>query len=165
MSFGARSTGTRQTIWRTLPSTWGIWSRIATEQFYLIELNSFQFFSNSCWSNRFQALSDRLCLYQERSSKLMVSKTILTNPCKIIQFPQCGNIYVSHLKKRTPSIIVVTASQFVKLSKLIGMCNLNFTVGKSEFRKFFFSVWCLMQTMYYPNLVSENWWERKSKVK
>ena len=24
------------------------------------------FFSNSCWSNQFQALSDRLCLYQER---------------------------------------------------------------------------------------------------
>ena len=105
-------------------------SRIATKRFYLIELNSYhiQFFSNSCWSNQFQALSDRLCLYQERSSKLRVSKTILTNPCKIIQFPQCGNIYVSHLKKRTPSIIVVTASQFVKLSKLIGMCNLNFTV-------------------------------------
>ena len=53
------------------------------------------FFSNSCWSNQFQALSDRLCLYQERSSKLRVSKTILTNPCKIIQFPQCGNIYVN----------------------------------------------------------------------
>ncbi|XP_066024396.1 uncharacterized protein [Pocillopora verrucosa] len=26
-----------------------------------------------CWSNRFQALCDRLCLYQERSSKLKTS--------------------------------------------------------------------------------------------
>ena len=156
MNFGARSTGTRQTIWRTTFNlSYLIEYRNRVVLFDWVEFISV-FFSNSCWSNQFQALSDRLCLYQERSSKLRVSKTILTNPCKIIQFPQCGNIYVSHLKKRTPSIIVVTASQFVKLSKLIGMCNLNFTVGKIGISKVFFSVWCLMQT--YQSLVSENWW-------
>ena len=156
MNFGARSTGTRQTIWRTTFNlSYLIEYRNRGVLFDWVEFISV-FFSNSCWSNQFQALSDRLCLYQERSSKLRASKTILTNPCKIIQFPQCGNIYVSHLKKRTPSIIVVTASQFVKLSKLIGMCNLNFTVGKIGISKVFFSVWCLMQT--YQSHVSENWW-------
>ena len=40
-------------------------------------------FSGSCWLNRFQTLCDRLCLYQERSSKLKVRGTLLTNHRKI----------------------------------------------------------------------------------
>ena len=45
------------------------------------------------------------------------------------------------MKKRTPSIIVVAAFQFFKLSKLIGMCRLNFTVGKiSNLKVAFFSL-------------------------
>ena len=153
MSFGARSTSTRQTIWRTTFNLrYLIKNRKRAVLFDWVEVISV--FSNSCWSNQFQALSDKLCLYQKRSSKLRVSKTILTNTCKIIMWEHY--IYVSHIKKRTPSIIVVTASQFFKLSKLIGMCNLNFTVGKIGISKLFFSVWCLTQT--YQSLVSENWW-------
>ena len=36
-------------------------------------------FSGRCWSNRFQALFDRLCLHQERSLKLKVRRMLLTN--------------------------------------------------------------------------------------
>ena len=157
MNFGARSTGTRQTIWRTTFNlSYLIEYRNRAVLFDWVEFISVFFFQQllveSISSLEWQIVS----ISGEISSKLRVSKTILTNPCKIIQFPQCENIYVSHLKKRTPSIIVVTASQFVKLSKLIGMCNLNFTVGKIGISKVFFSVWCLMQT--YQSLVSENWW-------
>ena len=118
------------------PSTWGIWSRIETERFYLIEFNSYQFFSKSCWSNRFQALSNRLCRYQERSSKLKVRRTLFTNHPKILMW---RHLRIAH-KERTPSIIVVKASRFFKLSNLIGMCKLNFNVGKSSILKvvFFF---------------------------
>ena len=49
-----------------------------------------------------------------------------------------GDIYESHIKKRTPSIILVMALQFLKLSKIIGMCKLNLAVYEIEFRKDFF---------------------------
>ena len=84
ISFGARSTVTRQTIWRT---TFDLWYLIENRKWVVlfdwVEFMSF-FFSNSCWSNRIQALCYRLCLYQERSSKLKVRRTLLTNHCKII---------------------------------------------------------------------------------
>ena len=37
-------------------------------------------FFNSCWSSRFPALTDRLCPYQERSSKLKVIKNAFNKP-------------------------------------------------------------------------------------
>ena len=124
------------------PSIWGIWSRIETERFYLIEFNSYQFFSKSCWSNRFQALSNRLCRYQERSSKLKVRRTLFTNHPKILMW---RHLRIAH-KERTPSIIVVKASRFFKLSNIIGMCKLNFNVGKSSILKVvFFFVWRITQ--------------------
>ena len=85
------------------------------------------FFSNSCWSNRIQALCYRLCLYQERSSKLKVRRTLLTNHCKVIMWE---HLRIVHKETHNPPIILVTASQFFKLSKLILICKLNFTVGK-----------------------------------
>ena len=56
------------------------------------------FFSNSCWSNRFQALSDRLCLYQERSSKLKVRRTLLTSHRKILMW---GHWRIAHKETHT----------------------------------------------------------------
>ena len=99
-------------------------------------------FFNSCWSYRFPASSARLCLYQERSSKLKVWKTLLTNYCKMIMW---GHLR-TRIKRRTPSIILVTASQFFKLSKLIGMWKLIFTVGKICISREVFFVWRITQT-------------------
>ena len=41
-----------------------------------------------------------------------------------------GDIYELRIKKRAPSIIIVNASRFFKLSEIIGMCKLNFNAGK-----------------------------------
>ena len=127
MSYGARSTVTRQMIWRTTDLRYLIKNRNRAVLFDWVEFISV--FSNSCWSNRFQALSDRLCLYQERISNLKVRRTLVTNHCK--------NTYVGTFTKRTPSIILVTTSQFFKLSKLIDMRKLNVTVSKMWIRKWF----------------------------
>ena len=92
-------------------------------------------------------MCNRLCLYQKRSSKVKVRRTLLTNHFKIILW----DIYKSYIKKRTPSIILVTASQFFQLSKLIGICWLNFTVGEIWISKVVF--FCLT---YNANLLELN---------
>ena len=48
-------------------------------------------------------------------------------------------IYESHIKKRTLSVIIVTASQFSTLNKLIGMCKPNFAVCMNFESRFFLS--------------------------
>ena len=67
-----------------------------TERFYLIALNSNRAFSHSCWWNRLQALSDRLCQNQERTSKLKVRRTPLTDKIFI-----WGRIRIAHRETRT----------------------------------------------------------------
>ena len=52
---------------------------------------------------------------------------LLANYLKIFTW---GYLRVAHKETHTVSNILVTASQFFKLSKLIGMCNINFSVGK-----------------------------------
>ena len=97
MSFGTRSTNTRQTIWRTTLNLRYLienWSRAVLCDW--VEFISV--FSNSCWSTWFQALCDRLCLYQERSSKLKVRRTLLTNHHKIITW---GHLRIAHRETHT----------------------------------------------------------------
>ena len=52
---------------------------------------------------------------------------LLANYLKIFTW---GYLRVAHKETHTVNNILVTASQFFKLSKLIGMCNINFSVGK-----------------------------------
>ena len=98
MRFGARGTGTRQTIWRTTVNL-----RYLTENrnreasFDWIELISV--FSDSCWSNRLQSVIDTSCLYQKRDSKLKVRRTLLINHRKIIMW---GHLRIAH--KETHSV-------------------------------------------------------------
>ena len=78
-------------------STWGIWWRIETEGFHLIEFNS-SVFSKSCRSKRLQALSGTSCLYQKRGSKLKVRRTLLINHRKIIMW---GHLRIAHKETHT----------------------------------------------------------------
>ena len=55
-------------------------------------------FFNRCWSYRCQALSETLCLYQERCSKLKVRKILLTNHRKIIMW---GHLRIAHKETHT----------------------------------------------------------------
>ena len=98
-------------------------------------------FFNSCWSYRFPASSARLCLYQERSSKLKVWKTLLTNYCKIIMW---GYLRIAH--KETHPVNNPCDSFPVLLSKLIGMWKLIFTMGKICISREVFFVWRITQT-------------------
>ena len=124
MSYGARSTVTNRAIWRT---TYNLRYLIENRnQAVLFDWDEFiSVFSNSCWLNRFQALCNILCLYQERSSKLKVRRTLITNHCKILMW---GRIRIAHRETRTVNNLCYSFP-FLKLRKLTNMRKLNFTVS------------------------------------
>ena len=84
----------------------------------VIRMNAFDYLA------RWLTYYDRLCSRGPRSIPSLQSNTESTVGCEL------NAIYESHIKKRTPSVILVSASQFSTLSKLIGMCKLNFAVCK-----------------------------------
>ena len=100
--------------------------RIEIEQFKLIELNSYQFFPTAVGRVDFKrCVTD--CVYIGRELKAKGKTQLLANHLKIFTW---GYLRVAHKETHTVNNILVTASQFFKLSKLIGMCNVNFSVGK-----------------------------------
>ena len=100
--------------------------RIEIEQFKLIELNSYQFFPTTVGRVDFKrCVTD--CVYIGRELKAKGKTQLLANHLKIFTW---GYLRVAHKETHTVNNILVTASQFFKLSKLIGMCNVNFSVGK-----------------------------------
>ena len=143
MSFGARGTVTRQTIWRTtLNLRYLMENRTRGVSFDLIELISV--FSNSCLSKRLQALSGTSCLYQKRGSKLKVRRTLLINHRKIIMW---GHLRIAH--KETHSVNNTChsfpCSSLNSASLLVCVSQILLWI-KSEFRKWSFSVWHITQT-------------------
>ena len=145
MRFGARGTGTRQTIWRTTVNL-----RYLTENrnreasFDWIELISV--FSDSCWSNRLQSVIDTSCLYQKRGSKLKVRRTLLINHRKIIMW---GHLRIAHKETHTVNNTchsfqcssLFSASLFVCVSSILLWVEIRIS-------KVVFFARCIMQTCW-----------------
>ena len=145
MRFGARGTGTRQTIWRTTVNLrYLMENRNQGVSFDWIELISV--FSDSCWSNRLQSVIDTSCLYQKRGSKLKVRRTLLINHRKIIMW---GHLPIVH--KETHSVNNTChsfpCSSLNSASLLVCVSQILLWI-KSEFRKWSFSVWHITQTCF-----------------
>ena len=124
MSFGARSAGTRQTIWRTTFNLrYLIENRNRAVLFHHDWIEFISVFPNSCWWNRFQALCHRLCLHQERSSKPKVRRTLLTNHRKRLMW---GHFRIAHREMHT---VNNPCHSSLHSASLLVCGMLNFTEG------------------------------------